>query len=284
MSWLTKIEVDSAAVFGTINTSLLFQFVDSLRINLHLRSLTFRGVELGNDFLYSLAASMESNMVLEEIDLSQNCFTNEGLAVFCQALAYSNSTCRNQTTPISTASEEDVLEAFEQNMALTDVQLDFQSEEASRELAVYLERNKANLPSEGSKQDHKLLSVLRYEAERAQELWEQRVSEESIPQVPENDWAYFYELAVLFGKHKHKLKKEVQQDNPEDAFVPATQRPNADLMTSAEKKEFLLGAFQKSLEESVSCFNTDGSFLTDDFIAKYFKETPEEDALDFDLL
>jgi hypothetical protein len=283
---LTKIEVDSAAVFGTINTSLLFQFIDSLRINLHLKSLTFRGVELGNDFLYSLAASMESNMVLEEIDLSQNCFTSEGLAIFCQALANSNSTCRkvnlaNQTTPISTASEEDVLEAFEQNMVLTDVQLDFQSKEGSEELAVYLERNKASPPSEGCRrQDQKLLSVLRYEAERAQELWEQRVSEESIPQVPENDWDYLYELAVLFDKHK--LKKEVQQENPEDAFVPATQRPNGDLMTPAEKKEFLFGAFQKGLEESVSCFNTDGSFLTDDFIAKYFKETPEEDALDFD--
>ena len=75
---------------------------------------------------------MESNFVLEEIDLSRNLFTNAGLAEFCQVVASSNETCRilnleNQTTPISNASEDDVLEAFEQNRVLQDVKLDFES-------------------------------------------------------------------------------------------------------------------------------------------------------------
>jgi hypothetical protein len=287
---IETIDVDSD-VFGTINTVLLFQFVDALRLNLHLKSLTFQGVELGNDFLYALAASLESNFVLEQIDLSRNCFTNEGLAAFCQAVANSNDTCtkvnlKNQTTPISVASEEDVLEAFRQNTTLTDVELDFQSEEGPQTLAEILGRNNNNqannnnpLPEEATSKDEKLLSVLRYEAERAQELWEQSKAENSVLEVPEDDWSYLYELAVLFDKHK--LKKEIQE-NPEDAFVPATQRRNGDAMTKAEKKAFLFGEFQQNLEGSVSCFNTDGSFLTEEFITKYFKESPEEEAWVFD--
>jgi hypothetical protein len=54
---IKSIEV-SPESFTTISSTLLDQFICSLRINLHLKSLTFSGVELGNDFLYSLASSM----------------------------------------------------------------------------------------------------------------------------------------------------------------------------------------------------------------------------------
>ena len=54
---IKSIEV-SPESFTTISSTLLDQFIGSLRINLHLKSLTFSGVELGNDFLYSLASSM----------------------------------------------------------------------------------------------------------------------------------------------------------------------------------------------------------------------------------
>ena len=54
---IKSIEV-SPELFTTISSTLLDQFICSLRINLHLKSLTFSGVELGNDFLYSLASSM----------------------------------------------------------------------------------------------------------------------------------------------------------------------------------------------------------------------------------
>jgi len=269
-------------LFGTISSTLLEDFIRALRINLHLKSLTFSGVELGNDFLYSLASSLESNFVIEEIDLSRNLFTNAGLAEFCQIVASSNDTCKilnleNQTTPISKASEEDVLEAFQQNRAIQEVKLDFQSEEAARQLADIVNRNKTTRPAKSSN-DEKLLNVLRYEAERAQELLEEQNEGDSIPDIGDNDWDHLYELSIQFDKHK--LKKHIQETS--DDFVPSTQRKNGDSMTKEEKKNFLFGEFRKNLGESVTCFNSDGSFLTAEFISKYFDEDDESGALTFD--
>ena len=268
--------------FGTISSTLLEQFIRALRINLHLKSLTFSGVELGNDFLFSLASAMESNFVLEEIDLSRNLFTNAGLADFCQIVASSNDTCKilnleNQTTPISNASEEDVLEAFQQNRSFQEVKLDFQSDEAAQRLAKIVKRNKKTSSLQTSN-DEKLLGVLKYEAERAKELLEEQNEGDSVLDISEKDWDHLYELSVQFDKHK--LKKHIQEAS--DDFVPSTQRKNGDSMTKEEKKNFLFGEFRKNLGESISCFNSDGSFLTADFISKYFEEDDQSEALTFD--
>ena len=278
---ITSIEV-CPSLFGTISSTLLEDFIRALRINLHLKSLTFSGVELGNDFLYSLASSMESNFVIEEIDLSRNLFTNAGLAEFCQVIASSNDTCRilnleNQTTPISKASEEDVLEAFQQNRAIQEIKLDFQSEKAADKLADIVNRNKTDCPLKTSK-DEKLLNVLRYEAERAQELLEEQNEGDLIHDIGKSDWDHLYQLSIQFDKHK--LKKHIQETSGD--FVPATRRRNSDSMTKEEKKNFLFGEFRKNLGESVTCFNSDGSFLTAEFIAKYFVEDNESSALTFD--
>ena len=269
-------------LFGTISSTLLEQFIRSLRINLHLKSLKFSGIELGNDFLFSLASSMESNFVLEEIDLSKNLFTNAGLAEFCQVVASSNDTCRilnleNQTTPISNASEEDVLEAFQQNRVMQEVKLDFQSEEAARQLRKIIKRNKADSSFQPSN-DEKLLSVLRYEAERAEELLEEQREDDSVLDISRRDWNHLYQLSIQFDKHK--LKKHIQETS--DDFVPSTRRKNGDSMTKEEKKKFLFGEFRKNLGESISCFNADGSFLTPEFISKYFEEDKTNAALTFD--
>ncbi|KAG7358582.1 hypothetical protein IV203_015171 [Nitzschia inconspicua] len=278
---ITSIEVTPEA-FGTISSTLLDQFIQALRINLHLKSLTFSGVELGNDFLYAFADSMESNFVLEEVNLSRNLFTNAGLAEFCQTVATSNSTCKvlnleNQTTPISNASEYFVLEAFQQNKSLQDVKLDFQSDEAAAKLQEIISHNKERkLPRFDV--DKKLMDVLRYEAERAEELWNEQNEEQVVLEVTDSDWNILYELSVLFDKRK--LKTQIQEASED--FVPSTKRTNGDGMSKDEKKEFLFGAFKKNLEGSVACFNSDGSFLTPEFIAKYFKEDEEEDTLTFD--
>jgi len=270
------------SLFGTISSTLLEQFVRSLRINLHLKSLTFSGAELGNDFLFSLASTMEANFVLEEIDLSRNLFTNAGLAEFCQVVASSNDTCKilnleNQTTPISKASEEDVLEAFQQNRGIQEVKLDFQSEEAARQLADIIKRNNSG-SSLRSSNDEKLLNVLRYEADRAQELLEEQNEEDSVLRISENDWDHLYELSIQFDKHK--LKKHIQETS--DDFVPSTRRRNGDSMTKEDKKNFLFGEFRKKLGDSIGCFTSDGSFLTAEFISKYFEEDDQHDSLTFD--
>jgi hypothetical protein len=278
---VTSIEV-TPDIFGTISSTLLAQFISSLRINLHLKSLKFVGVELGNDFLYSLADSMESNFVVEEIDLSRNLFTNAGLAEFCQSIATSNNTCRrlnleNQTTPISKASEYFVLDSFRENKTFTDVKLDFQSDEAATKLQEIIRRNQNGSPPVVDV-DLKLLEVFRYEAERAQEVWDEQHDEEGNLELSSDDWGRLYKLSVLFDKRK--LKAQVQEASEE--FIPSTKRINGDHMSKEEKKEFLFGAFKNHLEGSVACFNSDGSFLTPEFIAKYFKEDKEEETLTFD--
>ncbi len=279
---ITEVHVD-AAMFGTISSTLLSQFIDSLRINLHVKSLSFRGLELGNDFLYDLAASMEYNFVVEHIDLSQNCFTNEGLANFCQALAVTNESVRhlnlkNQTTPISEASQVDVIEAFEQNTSLTKIELDFISDDGPGLLEQIMERNRSSGPKQTQHEGEKLINVLTFEAERAQELWDQEQADLHLLEDEEYDWEYFYELALLFDKHR--LKKEVEENAKVFSGPPI--RTNADDLSAEEKKKYLFGEFRKSMEDSVMAFNEDGSFLTHDFIAKYLKERPEEGALDFD--
>jgi len=272
----------SPELFGTISSTLLEQFVRALRMNLHVKSLTFSGVELGNDFLRSLASSMESNFILEKIDLSNNLFTNEGLAEFCQIMAMSNETCKvlnieNQTTPISKASEDDLLDAFQQNKAMQHVKLDFQSEEAAQLLAEIVNRNKIGFRPK-MVNDKKLLNLLRNEAERAQEIFGSQNEMDSVAHTAEKDWDHLYELSVQFDKHK--LRKHIQETSEE--FVPSTQRTNGDLMTKEEKKIFLFGEFRKTLEESTSCFTLDGSFLTPEFISKYFIEDTKSNALIFD--
>eukprot|EP00536_Pseudo-nitzschia_multiseries_P013923 jgi/Psemu1/213231/e_gw1.632.28.1 len=272
----------SPRLFGTISSTLLEQFVRSLRINLHLKSLTFSGVELGNDFLYSLATSMESNIVLEVINLSNNLFTNEGLAEFCQIVAVSNDTLKllnleNQTTPVSKASEDCVLDAFQKNKTLKQVKLDFQSKEASKRLAGILNKKKGDCPIKTST-DKKLLNLLRLEANRTQRLLGDHDEGDSLFDTAEKDWDHIYQLSVLFDKHK--LNKHVQETSAD--FVSPTQRMNGDSMTKEGKKFFLFGAFQKSLGESITCLNSNGSFLTAEFISNYFLEDAQSDGLTFD--
>jgi hypothetical protein len=279
---VTKIEVDCDSVFGTVQTTLLFNFIESLRLNLHLTTLQFRGVELGNDFLYGLASSLESNFALKHIDLSMNCFTSEGLAEFCKALGSLNVTCvevnlKDQTTPISVASQEDVLDAFRQNKSLTNVQLDFQSEDGTVLLEKIMERNR--LDQSEINLDEKVVEVFRDMADLARELNEQKKAEELVLQVPDDDWDYLHELAVLF--EKHKLKKEIQAESDEISGNQKTIKENENL-TGKKKSDFLFGKFRDILEESVSCFNSNGSFLTDEFIAKFLVDEEDTSAIVFD--
>lgn len=220
---------------------------------------------------------------MEDIDLSKNCFTSEGLATFCQALALTNESVKrvnlkNQTTPVSEASQVDVLEALEQNKTLTTIELDFVSDDGPEKLEKIMERNRVTGPQQPLNAGEKLINVLTFEAEKAQEVWDQQQAELHLLDDDEYDWDYFYELALLFDKHK--LKKEVEENAMDFSGPP--KRKNADDLSAEEKKKFLFGEFRKNMEESVMAFNEDGSFLTPEFIAKYFKERPEEGALDFD--
>lgn len=278
---VTEIDVHGDVAFNTVSTTLLFQFVSSLQMNIHVKKLTFKAVQLGNDILYALATSLETNFVLEELDLSENLFTSEGLATFCEAVATSNETVKvinleNQTTPISVASEPDVLEAFETNKRLTKVNVDFSSDDGSAKLSVILERNKKATPPKLDF-DKTLIELLSYEAERAEAIMEQKKAENEPFEVPDDDWDYLYELAVLFDKYK--LKEVVEAENDEKK---KDKPKNADNLSGKGKSSFLFGQFKDILDDSIGCFNSDGSFLTAEFISKYLKKTEDTEEVVFD--
>eukprot|EP00980_Cylindrotheca_fusiformis_P027560 scaffold21190_cov54-Cylindrotheca_fusiformis.AAC.1 len=82
----TSIKINGDVRFGHIKASLIQDFGDSIRQNLYLKSLTIRGVELGNTFLEALTSAIRDNVTLEEIDLSRNHLTHDAMVEFCQAL------------------------------------------------------------------------------------------------------------------------------------------------------------------------------------------------------
>ncbi|CAJ1934041.1 unnamed protein product [Cylindrotheca closterium] len=277
-----SIIVDGDVAFNTVGTTLLFGFVEALGMNMHLRRLTFKNVQLGNDILYALATAMERNFILEEIDLSWNLFTSEGLSNFCQSLASSNETCKkimlnNQTTPISEASEEDVLEAFGENKRIMYAKVDFSSDDGQDKLNKILYRNKRNPPGPVDR-DKKIIEILSFQAERAEAIKEQKDAENKPLEVPEDDWDYLYELAVLFDKYKLKDIVESENNDKDKKAKPK----NADSMGKGAKSNFLFGQFKDILDDSLGCFNSDGSFLTAEFISKYLKKTQDTEELVFD--
>jgi hypothetical protein len=132
MNWSAVSSWRCETTQGSPKSTLMF--IEALRINLHVKSLSFQCVELENDFFVCIGGKPGDQLCGRGIDLSTNCFTNEGLANFCQSVTTNNEylkrlNLQNQTTPISIASEEDVLEAFRENKSFLHVQLEFQSED-----------------------------------------------------------------------------------------------------------------------------------------------------------
>lgn len=195
----------------------------------------------------------------------------------------------DQTTPISIASQEDVIEAFEHNHTLTQCSVDFQAgEEGSKLLEKIMKRNRKQ-GNRAKDIDQKIMDVYCDMAEIARELDEQKKADELLLVVDgDNDdqnidggknWEYHYELAVLFDRHK--LKKEIAAESEDPTGSKKLIADNQNL-TGKEKSEFLFGKFKDIMEESVACFNSDGSFLTDEFISKYLVEDPDTTAVIFD--
>lgn len=220
-----------------------------------------------------------------------------GLSELCISLGSENQTLievslEDQTTPISIASQEDVIDAFQQNHTLTQCNVDFQSGEAgSRLLKRIMERNRKQQGHSGDKNtlDQKIKEVYCDMAEVARELDEQKKADDLLLVVDGNedsivcggvhDWEYLYELAVLFDKHKLKKEVAAEQDDPNGSKKLMADSQN---LTGKEKSEFLFGKFKDIMEESVTCFNSDGSFFTDEFISKYLVEDPDTTAVIFD--
>ena len=280
---VTTIAIDSDPRFAHTSPSLIVAFAEGLRGNLHLTTLTITNVELGNDFLSALATSMETNFVLQTLNLSKNHFTNDALIEFCQAVGSSNETLTTidlsqQMSPIFDNAQDQVLEALEQNRTIQTFRVEFKSDnEGPKRLKAILERNQAN-PPEPVNGDQRLLKFLKEEAERAEELFEQRKAEEEILQVKDDDWDYLYELSELFDRYK--LQDEVDLEGGSGDYLdPKSKSP------PGRNKSFGRNAPPRGKSgplEGMMGFTADGSFLTHEFIDKYLVENEECKSLVFD--
>jgi hypothetical protein len=281
----TTIKINGDVRFGHIKASLIQDFGDSIRQNLYLKSLTIRGVELGNTFLEALASAIRDNCSLEEIDLSRNHLTHDALVEFCQALEENHTVkvvfLQTQLSPLYEKGVEQVLTSLENNHSVKKMKIDFQSPDGSadKRLKEILQRNYWNKDHyEKPDPDDLLISFLKEDVVRAEQLFIQNELEKDLEEVREGDWDYLYELSVLFDKFK--IQSELDDEAP--GKRSSTQSFASPMHEMQSARTSGLGTAGKNPLTGAQGFPSDGSFLTEEFIDMYLKEDVEKGGLVFD--
>lgn len=268
-----SVDIDNDPRFAHLQKSLILDFAEGLRTNLHVKRLAIQGVELDNNFLSTLATSLESNFTLETIILCNNAFTSDALVEFCQAMSENETLkvgdLRNQLSPILTTADETVVACLESNRSLQDFQVDVKSPSVATSIQTFVSRNKQHPVS--IQTDKKLLDHLTSEALRAEELLEHRKQAAKILEVStDDDWEYLYELSQR--ANKYKLATLMEEDT-------ATSNEASGMDVSNHFSQCRKSA-QDVLGPAVT-LTSDGSFLTDEFISSYLVEEEECGSLTF---
>eukprot|EP00526_Cylindrotheca_closterium_P001414 CAMPEP_0113614128 /NCGR_PEP_ID=MMETSP0017_2-20120614/7001_1 /TAXON_ID=2856 /ORGANISM="Cylindrotheca closterium" /LENGTH=1705 /DNA_ID=CAMNT_0000523275 /DNA_START=147 /DNA_END=5264 /DNA_ORIENTATION=+ /assembly_acc=CAM_ASM_000147 len=279
----TAIKIDGDVRFGHLRSSMVQDFGDSIRKNLYLKSLTIRGVELGNTFLEALTSAIRDNVTLQEIDLSRNSFTHDALVEFCQALELNHTitTVRLQTqlSPVYEKGVETALAAIDKNRSIKSMTIDFQGDmdgKYDKRLKEVTQRNywnKDNYPMPNP--DDLLVNFLKDEVVRTEELHQQKMLEKDLEEVREGDWDYLYELAVLFDRFK------ISNEDEESKRSSAVQGFASPMHAAQSRNSDGFGTQGRNPLTGAQGFPSDGSFLTEEFIDAYLQEDPERGGLVF---
>jgi hypothetical protein len=274
---VTSIKIDSDVRFNHLRSSLIQDFGDSIRQNLYLKSLTIRGVELGNTFLEALSSAIMDNVTLQEIDLSRNHLTHDAMVEFCQALEYNQTIktvyLQSQLSPLYDKGTDKVLTSMEKNHSVRKMKIDFQDPGGQTRLKEILQRNYWNKDGfEKPDFDDLLVNFLKDEVVRAEEQFELKKQEKELEEVPEGDWDYLYELSVLFDTFK--VQKDI--DNDRGSQLVSYISPMHEARTGATK------GIHRNPFTGAQGFPSDGSFLTEEFISDYLREDSEKGELVFD--
>ena len=275
--------------FGHIQNTIVVGFAEGLRTNLNVKTLVMKGLDLGNVFLSGLAASIETNFTLEEIDLSNNAFTSDGMSEFCQAMALNESIqkvdLRHQHSPVFSHSEEIVVNAMEKNHFVKEFHIEFKTKECEDQLKKILERNQ----KEGKSIDYdkKLIEFLAQEAKTVEELAEQRKLEAKPLDIPDDDWEYFYELENLAKQYKFRLSKEAgaDVDSGDEAEPTARQTMRTNLKNARRRPSRSIsdvGGVSKAVNLTATQFTGDGAFLTEEFITSFITDNSDDKSVTFD--
>eukprot|EP00522_Entomoneis_paludosa_P007175 CAMPEP_0172450608 /NCGR_PEP_ID=MMETSP1065-20121228/8881_1 /TAXON_ID=265537 /ORGANISM="Amphiprora paludosa, Strain CCMP125" /LENGTH=964 /DNA_ID=CAMNT_0013202403 /DNA_START=38 /DNA_END=2932 /DNA_ORIENTATION=+ len=257
---VTTLRVDGDQRFKKVKKSLIIQFAESLRTNLHVTSVIIRDVGLEDRFLIALADSIRENFTLKTVVLSYNSFTNEGLVQFCNALSYNQSLrtvdLTKQRTPLEKHSERHALEALMENRYLLSIQFDVTTEKCKGLIKMIEGRNAKNPAS--LNYDKKLLNHFEQEAKNAEELFQLNLLEEKVRHLTEKEQTHLYNLVQIaelshIESTEFKNSEDEKLDlHPEIAFTPAM-------------------------------MPEDGSFLDANFISNFLFEDPTAPGLIFAL-
>lgn len=288
---VTAIKVVQDPRFGHIQNTMVAGFSEGMRSNLHVKTLVMKGIDLGNVFLSGLAASIETNFTLEEVDLSNNAFTSDGLSEFCQAMALNESILkvdlRFQHSPIFSHSEEITVNALEKNHFVKEFQVEFKNPEFAEKVKKIAERNQ----KEGKTIDYdeKLVAFLSQEANEVEDLAEQRKLEAKPLDIPDDDWEYFYQLENLAKQYKFRLSQEIGVDTGAesgDETEPTERQTMRKNLKNAKRKPSRsvsdVGGMSKKINLTATNFTGDGEFLTEEFISQYITDNPEDKSVTFD--
>ena len=286
---IKNITINQDPRFGHIQNTIVVSFAEGMRANLHVKTLKMTGLDLGNVFLSGLAASIETNFTLEEVDLSNNAFTSDGMSEFCQAMALNESiqkvNLKSQHSPVFSHSEEIVVNALQKNHFVKEFFIEFKTPSCGDQLKQIIERNQ----KEGKTIDYdkKLIEFLAKEALVVEEMAEQRKLEAKPLDIPDDDWEYFYQLEQLANQYKCKVIKEAGAGTESgDEAEPNERQTMKNKLKSARRRPSRsmsdAGGISKKINMTATQFTGDGEFLTEEFISQYITDNPIDKSVTFD--
>lgn len=163
--------------FAHLSNTILLDFADGVRFNMHLSVLQLQHVELGNAFLSSLAESCVNNVTLQKVDLQHNAFTSDALVDFCFAMKHNKGLqhvdLRHQHSPIHSQQEKTVLSALSDNAYLHYFAIEFRTKKCQEFLETILKRNRKK-DKQVKDVDQELLNNMQDEIKKAEAAAKER--------------------------------------------------------------------------------------------------------------
>ena len=249
---VTTLVVQEDQKFQEVDKCLPVEFAEGLRTNLHLTSVIITGVGLQDDFLIAIASSIRDNFTLENLILSNNCFTSNGLVEFCcclgvnEALRTVDLRDQQNSVVLQKEHEREAMEALINNKYLHVLQMDVSTEKCQSLMNLAMVRN-LKCPKYLN-YDKKLLKQTEEEARNMEQLQELNLMEEKL---------------------KHQFRKELSLlSNLADVALINKAEIGSDDGTVSFSKTPVEGMLAE--EDMLS----DGVFLDDHFVSNFIVDDP----------
>ena len=257
---VTTLVVQEDKKFQEVDKCLPVEFAEGLRTNLHLTSAIITGVGLQDDFLIAIASSIRDNFTLENLILSNNCFTSNGLVEFCCCLGVNEALrtvdLRDQKNSVVLLKEHEreAMEAVKSNKYIQVLQMDVATEKCKGQMKLAMERNLKS--PKYVNYDKKLLKQTEDEARNLEQLQDLNFMEKKLKQQFKKEVSLLSNLA-----HVALINKaEIESDDETVCFSKAP----AERMLAEED------------------MLSDGLLLDDHFVSNFIVDDPSSLGVIFD--